>query len=48
MTRRGSGEFMLSIKRDYYAYLDELSVITILLPYMYHGGEANAFYSTGR
>lgn len=38
---------MLSIKRDYYAYLDELSVITILLPYMYHGGEANAFTVQG-
>jgi pullulanase len=38
---------MLSIKRDYYAYLDELSVITILLPYMYHGGEATAFTVQG-
>ncbi|MCM3032197.1 type I pullulanase [Niallia taxi] len=38
---------MLSIKRDYYAYLDELSVITILLPYMYHGGEADAFTVQG-
>lgn len=34
---------MLSIKRNFFAYLDELTIITILLPYSYHRGESNKF-----
>lgn len=34
---------MLSIKRDFFAYLDEFAVITILLPYSYHQGECTSF-----
>jgi pullulanase len=35
---------VISIKREFYAYLDELSVITILLPFSYHEGLSNLFY----
>ncbi|PKG24946.1 type I pullulanase [Niallia nealsonii] len=34
---------MLSIRRNFFAYLDELTIITILLPYSYHQGESNRF-----
>lgn len=34
---------MLSIKRNFFAYLDEFTIITILLPYSYHRGESNKF-----
>ncbi|MGP7818402.1 type I pullulanase [Niallia sp. 01092] len=35
---------MLSIKRTFFAYLDELTSITILLPYSYHSGESTCFF----
>ncbi|MHC0038914.1 type I pullulanase [Pseudoneobacillus sp. C159] len=35
---------MISIKRDFFAYLDELSLVTILLPFSYHKGRSNSFY----
>ncbi|MFT8323130.1 MAG: type I pullulanase [Bacillus sp. (in: firmicutes)] len=35
---------MLSIKREFFAYLDELTIITILLPDTYHHGESNYFF----
>ncbi|CAG9608944.1 type I pullulanase [Pseudoneobacillus rhizosphaerae] len=35
---------MISIKRDFYAYLDEMSVITILLPFSYHEGLSSLFF----
>lgn len=34
---------LLSIRRDFFAYLDELTLITILLPYSYFEGESNTF-----
>ncbi|WP_445489394.1 type I pullulanase [Niallia sp. 03133] len=35
---------MLSIKRKFFAYLDEITIVTILLPYSYHQGESNSFF----
>lgn len=35
---------MISIKRDFFAYLDEISVITILLPFSYHEGLSSLFF----
>ncbi|WP_442595566.1 type I pullulanase [Neobacillus sp. D3-1R] len=35
---------MISIKRNFFAYLDDLNVITILLPFSYHEGNSNLFY----
>lgn len=35
---------MISIKRNFFAYLDELRVITILLPFSYNGGISSLFY----
>ncbi|MBY0098952.1 type I pullulanase [Mesobacillus maritimus] len=35
---------MEAINRLFYAYLDEMQMITILLPYSYHKGESSAFY----
>lgn len=35
---------MISIKRDFFAYLDEMSVITILLPFSYHEGLSSLFF----
>jgi pullulanase len=37
---------MEAINRLFYAYLDEMQMITILLPYSYHKGESSAFYLT--
>ncbi|MCM3569646.1 type I pullulanase [Neobacillus mesonae] len=37
---------MTSIKRDFLAYLDELNLITILLPLSYHQGLSSSFYIT--
>ncbi len=37
---------MTSIKRDFLAYLDEMNLITILLPLSYHQGVASAFFIT--
>ncbi len=30
-------------ERDFYAYLDEMKIITIILPFTYHEGNSNAF-----
>ncbi|GHH97338.1 type I pullulanase [Neobacillus kokaensis] len=35
---------MTSIKRDFLAYLDEMNLITILLPLSYHQGLSSSFY----
>jgi pullulanase len=35
---------VISIKRDFFAYLDEMSVITILLPFSYHEGLSSLFF----
>ncbi|HLO12014.1 MAG TPA: type I pullulanase [Pseudoneobacillus sp.] len=35
---------MISIKRNFFAYLDEMWVITILLPFSYHEGQSKLFY----
>jgi pullulanase len=35
---------MEAINRLFYAYLDEMQMITILLPYSYHKGESSTFY----
>jgi pullulanase len=37
---------VISIKRNYFAYLDEMRVITILLPFSYHEGLSNSFNIT--
>ncbi|WP_286229389.1 type I pullulanase [Neobacillus mesonae] len=37
---------MVSIKRDFLAYLDEMNLITILLPLSYHQGLSSSFYLT--
>ena len=37
---------MTSIKREFLAYLDEMNLITILLPLSYHQGLASSFYIT--
>ncbi|GLB58560.1 type I pullulanase [Cytobacillus sp. NCCP-133] len=34
---------MISIERNYYAYLDEMHIITILLPFQYHQGRSSRF-----
>jgi pullulanase len=34
---------MISIERNYYAYLDEMQIITILLPFQYHQGRSSRF-----
>nr|WP_275411187.1 type I pullulanase [Bacillus sp. B15-48] len=34
----------MSIERHFHAYLDQLQMITILLPYSYHGGNSSSFY----
>lgn len=34
---------MISIKRDFLAYLDEMRVITIILPFSYHEGLSHSF-----
>ncbi|MCP3741099.1 type I pullulanase [Rossellomorea sp. BNER] len=34
---------MLSIKRDFFAYLDRLDLITVLLPYSYNDGHSSFF-----
>jgi pullulanase len=39
-------KYMEAINRLFYAYLDEMQMITILLPYSYHKGESSAFYLT--
>ncbi|PLR98189.1 type I pullulanase [Bacillus sp. T33-2] len=38
---------MIAIERQFYAYLDEMQVITILLPYNYHQGSSSVFFLTG-
>ncbi|QED48993.1 type I pullulanase [Cytobacillus dafuensis] len=35
---------MISIKRNFFAYLDEMNIMTVLLPYDYNGGNS-AFFS---
>ncbi|MDZ5472570.1 type I pullulanase [Bacillus sp. 31A1R] len=35
---------MIAIERIFYAYLDEIQVITILLPKNYHDGQSSKFY----
>lgn len=35
---------MISIVRNFHAYLDELRVVTIILPLSYHGGISASFY----
>jgi pullulanase len=35
---------VISIKRDFFAYLDEMSIITILLPFSYHEGLSSLFF----
>ncbi|NRD76160.1 type I pullulanase [Bacillus sp. BRMEA1] len=37
---------MTSIERKFFAYLDELNIITILLPLSYHQGLSSSFYIT--
>ncbi|MFD2446449.1 type I pullulanase [Bacillus sp. CGMCC 1.16607] len=37
---------MISIKRNFFAYLDEMSIITILLPFSYYGGQSSVFHVT--
>ncbi|MBU8879785.1 type I pullulanase [Bacillus sp. FJAT-29790] len=34
---------MNSINRNFYAYLDEMRIITVLIPYEYHGGTSSQF-----
>lgn len=34
---------MISIERDFYAYLDDKQIITILLPFQYHQGQSSRF-----
>ncbi|WP_141433770.1 type I pullulanase [Bacillus sp. 03113] len=34
---------MIAVDRDYYAYLDEMKLITILLPHSYHDGVSSTF-----
>jgi len=38
---------LLSIRRSFFAYLDEMSLITVLLPYSYFHGESTAFLLKG-
>jgi pullulanase len=35
---------VITIKRDFYAYLDKMQIITILLPFSYNKGQSNEFY----
>ena len=35
---------MVAINRDFHAYLDEMQVITVLLPYSYYSGVSTSFY----
>jgi pullulanase len=35
---------MISADRTFFAYLDEMNIITILLPFSYHQGESTSFY----
>ncbi|MGF2617453.1 type I pullulanase [Rossellomorea vietnamensis] len=35
---------MLIIQRDFYAYLDEMKTVTVLLPHSYFEGHSSAFY----
>lgn len=37
----------MTLHRDYNAYLDEMKIITILLPYSYHHGISSRFYLEG-
>ncbi|SEM39383.1 pullulanase [Mesobacillus persicus] len=37
---------MIANDRVFNAYLDEVQMITVLLPYSYHGGNSSAFYLT--
>jgi pullulanase len=37
---------VIAIDRQFLAYLDDLQVITILLPYSYHGGSSSRFHLT--
>lgn len=37
---------MIAKERVFYAYLDEIQMITVLLPYSYNGGDSSAFYLT--
>jgi pullulanase len=34
---------VITIKRDFFAYLDDLCVVTILLPFAYQNGQSNSF-----
>lgn len=38
---------LISIRRSFFAYLDEMSLITVLLPYSYYNGESTAFRLKG-
>ncbi|MBT2680741.1 type I pullulanase [Bacillus sp. ISL-35] len=38
---------MIAIKREFYAYLDQVDLITVLLPYSYFDGDANEFRLKG-
>ena len=38
---------LLSIRRSFFAYLDEMSLITVLLPYSYFHGESTSFILRG-
>lgn len=38
---------LLSIRRSFFAYLDEMSLITVLLPYSYFQGESSGFKLKG-
>jgi len=38
---------LISIRRSFFAYLDEMSLITVLLPYSYFQGESTAFILKG-
>jgi pullulanase len=35
---------VITIKREFYAYLDEMQIITILLPFSYHNGQSKEFF----
>ena len=34
---------MATIERDYHAYLDEMNVVTMIIPYDYDQGEKSSF-----
>lgn len=42
--KRGGPALLIMIQRDYEAYLDEISLITILLPYDYYEGKSACFF----